>query len=281
MKNMNKKMKKMMTAAVAVAMAAAIGTPAFAEVNPVPTAEGTNPLVMPVAVQMAPGLVVDGVALTDAPEAYLDENGVWMVPLRVVSEALGFTVTYRPDLGGVDIQKDNQFTSLFFGRNEYFFNRVAPFELESAPVLKPGITFVPLSFFDRILKQTVVSAPGELIIGKDTRPIALGVDMNEEFTITLAENPSAGYSWTYVISGADGMEVVKDEFIAPENEDMVGAPGVREWVFRPDAAGEFVITFTYARPFDDEETEPADVVVYNILVEDVAGGQEHMPEEAE
>ena len=274
---MKKEIKQMAAAAAAVLMAAALSTPALADYQTIMPVGGSNPLIMPVAADIAPEMIVNGAVLTDAPAAYKLEDGSWMVPLRAVAEALGYTITYRPDIAGVDVQKGKLFSSIFFGRNEYFINRTAPIALESAPVLKPGVTYVPLSFFEKVYMEPVVSSQGELIIGKDTRPIILGADIGEEFPITLEENPSTGCIWTVTMEPADGVTIVKDEYIAPEASDMVGVPGTHEWLFRADAAGEYTLTFVYARPYGDA----VNTLVYKLLVEDVAGGQEHLPEDAE
>jgi len=273
---MKKSVKRTMTAVVAAMMAMTMGVPALADVSPFVPVDNVNGLIMPVVAQMAPLLIVHGETLTDAPAAYMLEDGSWMVPLRAAAEGLGYTVTYRPEIAGADVQKDNQFTTVYFGKNSYFFNRVAPFELESAPVLKPGTTFVPLSFFEKVLMQEVVSSQGELIIGKDTRPIRLGVDVGEEFPISLNENSSTGFAWSFTIEPTEGMTVVTDEFVASAETDMIGVAGTHEWVFRVDVPGEYTITFVLARSFG--EAEVADTLVYQILAEDVAGGTEEMTE---
>ena len=268
---------KSVALAAAAIMAASVSMPMAAIYDPNATelpSEGAHVLIVPTMISAGPALIVNGVVLNDAPAVYQNEDGVWMLPMRAVAEGIGYTVTYRPEIAGADVQKDNQFTTIYFNRNSYFFNRVAPFELEAAPIVHNGVTFVPLSFFERVLQQEVVASQEELIIGKDTRPIVLEETLAETFTIELAENASTGYTWSYTIEPEAGITLVSNEYAeAEQDEDAddelqpVGAAGTRTWTFSADELGTYMMTFTYARAAsEDAEAEAANVLTYSVTV---------------
>ena len=276
---------KAMAFMAAFVVSAGISVPVAAIYDPnAPTtpSDGAHVLVMPImpvdGVARAQRLIVNGVVLENAPVSYKDEQGNWMLPMRAVAEALGFTVTYRPEIKGADLQKGNLFTTIYFGKNSYFFNRVAPFELESAPIVHDGVTFVPPSFFARVLQQELVESEEEMIIGKDTRPIVLQATQGETFPIELEENASTGFAWSYTIEPDSGVSLVEEEVIAPET-DVIGAPSLRRWTFQADEVGTYTLTFTSARSFEDESTEPADTLTYSLTVVEAAGVEDEAVEE--
>jgi inhibitor of cysteine peptidase len=72
--------------------------------------------------------------------------------------------------------------------------------------------------------------------------------LGEEFNIRLEENPSTGYSWNFSIS--EGLQMVKDEFIASETGGMVvGAGGIRSIHLQTVKAGEQTVSGEYRRPW--------------------------------
>lgn len=87
----------------------------------------------------------------DAPSAYVDEQGVVMVPLRAIAEALGYEVSWNAE----QMQASLGITmSLKIGEDSYIFARMAPIELGTAPALVNGHTYVPLSFFSEVVKAS-------------------------------------------------------------------------------------------------------------------------------
>jgi len=269
---MKKKFRFAKVAAMATAAMltmSAMAAPALAIFDPnAPTPPTDRPmiLVMPIyqkynSLAELP-IVIDGEPLRSIPPHFADDDDTLMVPLRAVAEALGFTVVYRPDLAGADIQRGNQFTTIYFGRNAYFFNRVAPFALESAPVLKNGVTFVPISFFEKILKLPVAIEDDRIAIGEQPEA-AINAVAGETFEIALTENASTGYAWRYTIEPAEGLTLV-DEAVAYPEDGAPGTPGVKTWTFQADAAGEYTITFAYDRSFD--ENEPVETRVFTVVV---------------
>lgn len=86
--------------------------------------------------------------IIDAPPAFLNEDGVVMVPVRAIAETLGYKVGWNNDERSVKIGYE-----IFFliGKNNYSNCERTQIKLETAPIIVDGRTYVPLSFFKEIL----------------------------------------------------------------------------------------------------------------------------------
>lgn len=79
------------------------------------------------------------------------------------------------------------------------------------------------------------------------------------FTITLASNPSTGFTWLLESYDSNLLKVVKHEYVAPDNKNnKVGTAGVENWTFtaKSKIPGPQVtkITLIHARPWDVNNT---------------------------
>lgn len=92
------------------------------------------------------------------------KNETNMLPLRVVSEALGFQVQWDGELRQVCVSKDARNISLKSGENYYMVARKTPVKLSEAPEIKDDITYVPIEFFREILKHQLIIAGDDLAI---------------------------------------------------------------------------------------------------------------------
>ena len=88
-------------------------------------------------------ITVNGKAIK-APGAYMTSDGFVMVPVRAIAEALDLTVIWFGDTKTVQIGKS---LSCTIGKDAYAYNRMAPVQLGTAPVIKNDSTFVPIEFF--------------------------------------------------------------------------------------------------------------------------------------
>lgn len=71
----------------------------------------------------------------------------------------------------------------------------------------------------------------------DVNTTELVVPMNEVIMISLAENPTTGYTWNITLS--EGLALLKDVYVQDEAEEgMVGVGGVHEWFIEAVEAGE-------------------------------------------
>lgn len=83
--------------------------------------------------------------------------------------------------------------------------------------------------------------------------------------ITLAENPSTGYSWKIDSAGSanlDILRIVDGGFVRRGGgAQMVGAPGVHKWAVEALAPGQATINFIYLRPWENAPVRTHRVVV--------------------
>lgn len=83
---------------------------------------------------------------------YTDANGNLMLPLRKITETLGFTVEWDGNLRAVML--NSGMYSLKIGENSYIKGRMMPQELSVAPEITNDLTFVPVDYFTEILEMT-------------------------------------------------------------------------------------------------------------------------------
>ncbi len=86
----------------------------------------------------------------EAPAAYMNNQGTVMVPLRAISEALGFAVTWSAESQSILLGNG---ISLTAGKDYYTYMKTSPIQLGTAPELVDGITFVPLRFFKEVTRM--------------------------------------------------------------------------------------------------------------------------------
>jgi len=92
-------------------------------------------------------VVVDG-EIIEAPAPFLNEDGVVMVPLRAMAEAIGYDVNWDPVVRGIRL---GVAINLWVGQDEYHVGRMAPISLGTAPVIVEDRTFVPMTFFRDVI----------------------------------------------------------------------------------------------------------------------------------
>ncbi len=163
---------KKAAAALALALAVTGGGAAWAQAEaavqpqeqPVPTlalisSDHLKQAVVPVQ--------VNGQNLEDT--GYLGQGGETMLPLRAVAEAMGFKLQWNAQAYSVELTKDNLFTTVKTGENEYAVDKMLK-KLEAAPALVESKLYVPASFFVEVLPGAVVSGnDGISITAKEER----------------------------------------------------------------------------------------------------------------
>lgn len=105
--------------------------------------------------------MVEGKAV-EAPAAFTTEDGVLMVPVRPLVEALGLPLVQ--DENNKDLYAVGRVVTLTVGRDAYTFARMAPIELGTAPVERDGEIFVPLDFFTQVVKMKNASVEDDQIV---------------------------------------------------------------------------------------------------------------------
>jgi inhibitor of cysteine peptidase len=73
---------------------------------------------------------------------------------------------------------------------------------------------------------------------------------SQELFVRLPSNPSTGYRWTFVVAPGDVLKPAGSP--ALERGNLVGAPGIEVWRFRPIGTGQQTLRFEYRRPWEAE-----------------------------
>lgn len=107
-------------------------------------------------------IIVNGDKI-NAPAPYVNAEGVVMVPVRAIAEAMGYKVSWDSATEGVWL---NNVISLSLGKDYYTFGRMAPIELGTAPALTDSHTYVPLSFFTNVVRANAVVQDGKVTVDK-------------------------------------------------------------------------------------------------------------------
>ena len=92
------------------------------------------------------------------------------------------------------------------------------------------------------------------------------VGVGESITINLESNPTTGFQWQ-IGYDPEKLELVSQDFIAPEETGLVGASGEEMFVLEALMPGESEITFLYSRPWETD-VEPEKVLYYKAIVKE-------------
>lgn len=151
-------MKKLLSAALSLALLLTLAVPAFAREEEEDTSHNPE---MPMVRQ----IIVNGEALDrlDLPVDFYQEGESTMVPLRRIGEALGLTVGWDPETGDITIEDSVQKAALHNGSAQVTFTGKLKVidQLECtapAAILGDGYTYVPLSFFEEFFQDVEENA---------------------------------------------------------------------------------------------------------------------------
>lgn len=87
----------------------------------------------------------------------------------------------------------------------------------------------------------------------------------DTYKVTLSENATTGYMWSYVMSEEGILEETSAEYTSSNKEGLVGAPSDKTWTFKALKPENITLTFSYARSW---ENEPVSTAVYQLKVTD-------------
>jgi len=88
----------------------------------------------------------------NGPQPFVDDNGVFMLPVRAVAEAMGLHVEWFDDTRTVQVGIG---ASFIIGYDSYSRARMAPIELGTVSIIRDDRAFVPLEFFTVIIGTDV------------------------------------------------------------------------------------------------------------------------------
>lgn len=82
--------------------------------------------------------------------------------------------------------------------------------------------------------------------------VGVAVQAGGQVTMTLVENPTTGYGWTFRLS--PGVTEVSSTFTGPSPapSPLMGAGGTRTYVVKVDQPGVYVVGAAYARPWESK-----------------------------
>lgn len=102
-------------------------------------------------------------------------NDKVMIPLRAITEALGFEVTWNPVGQKIELIRMPVYITCSAGADGYSFSKTAPMMLGSAPVIFENRTYVPINFIDEILEGTYTTDNGlNITWGEEAETVAEG-----------------------------------------------------------------------------------------------------------
>ncbi len=82
----------------------------------------------------------------------------------------------------------------------------------------------------------------------------IDVVVDEEFVISLASNPSTGYSWGLANPLPAWLEFVGQTYESSQSDPpVIGGGGVEKWTFKATDAGTATVTFEYRRPWEKDK----------------------------
>ena len=110
------------------------------------------------------------------------------LPLRSVSEALGFNVEWNGETKSIVLSNLPQYVTMTVGVDGYTIARTAPMPLGKAPYIENGITYVPSELFSELLDYKVEKDNGDFHITEKTAPIAVSVKEVSNDGILIEDN---------------------------------------------------------------------------------------------
>jgi inhibitor of cysteine peptidase len=94
------------------------------------------------------------------------------------------------------------------------------------------------------------SAPSLVSVDASYSGQQVEVAVGGSLTVTLESNPSTGFEWVLVNIGDETvLKNVANTYEAPEDTDMVGAPGKEIWTFKALKKGTSTISMEYSQPW--------------------------------
>lgn len=131
------------------------------------------------------------------------ENGVNYVPLRSVSEALGFEVEWNGANKSVAISNMPQYVTMTVGQDGYTLARTAPMPLGAAPIIKDSTTYVPTAVFDQLL---------DYVVENEDDTVAINDKVANEREVSVAEISEDGFLVNDEVMG-EVMLIISDDTV--------------------------------------------------------------------
>jgi copper amine oxidase-like protein len=99
-------------------------------------------------------VILKGKELKLEDELSKTDDGYYMFAIRQISESLGYKVTWNNDERSATLTKDNQWSKVTIGKDDYNFAKMIV-RLGKAPEIKDSKTYVPVKFLEEALQLEV------------------------------------------------------------------------------------------------------------------------------
>jgi inhibitor of cysteine peptidase len=89
------------------------------------------------------------------------------------------------------------------------------------------------------------------------------IKIGEKFNISLDENPTTGYSWSYTITNSKVLKIIDNGYTANnQNNNLIGSGGIHVWSIEGLKEGNSTIVFHYKRPWENNSIKTIEYVIY-------------------
>ncbi len=95
----------------------------------------------------------------------IKENGKTLMPVRAIFEKLGYEIDYDVNNKIISMSKMPHYITFSTTKDAYTFSRMAPQPLGMAPIVKEGVTYVPVELFDLMGMEVKLTSNNVLYIG--------------------------------------------------------------------------------------------------------------------
>ena len=119
----------------------------------------TNPKAIIVLDTSIHKIIVENQSITNG-KVLKKEDGTYMVPLRDISTLLGYKLSWNAKDRSVSL---NNVATIYIDKDSYAYGKMSPVKLGIAPELINNTTYVPLSFFEKVLPNYIVGVETNLI----------------------------------------------------------------------------------------------------------------------
>ena len=96
-----------------------------------------------------------------------EQNDITMIQLRPILENAGYKIKWNKDNKSIEIMKNSFWTSINIGSNNYFRNKMAPWELSCAPVIIENKSYVPIEFLSDIIGLSIQIKDRNIYLAED------------------------------------------------------------------------------------------------------------------
>lgn len=196
---------------------------------------------------------------------YQSSDGVLMLPVRALGEALGFDVLWAAETNSVTMSQGQNYYTIYLGKDFYVKNSKS-LKLGAPAATIKGNLYAPVAFFNEIMDlSATIDELGNVSILDDiptlTPDTTSNLMLGDYFNITLETNSSTGYSWLYTLEKPLVKLIATTS--TPENT-AIGSPSTVHYIFKTQSLGQQDLHFSYARPW--ESKMPSQEANFSVLI---------------